>query len=210
MKILFLDSTHNLSLGLLNESFEWRDYRYFGEGKSATKLHQCLHNLLKDHNLKLKDLDLAVQIAGPGSYTGMRVSDGFFQTLKLFGLKTNSIYHFDVLSLLKVENACWISNAFKGEIFSYKINNGQIVQNLQSEKDFLAGLDSFSNQKLYTHFNDAFSPSFKTWAHDKKIQETSELIKANSNKIFSQIIDSNYEKSLFYYRQIDQEFKKPN
>jgi tRNA threonylcarbamoyladenosine biosynthesis protein TsaB len=210
MKILFLDSTHNLSLGLLNESFEWRDYRYFGEGKSATKLHQCLYSLLKDHNLKLKDLDLAVQVAGPGSYTGMRVSDGFFQSLKLFGLKTNSIYHFDVLPLLKVDNAFWISNAFKGEIFSYKINKNQIVQNLCSEKDFLTDLNVASDQNFYTHFIDAFSPTFKTWALDKNIQETSKLIKSNSNKIFSQIIDSNFEKSLFYYRQIDQEFKKPN
>jgi tRNA threonylcarbamoyladenosine biosynthesis protein TsaB len=214
MNILFLDTTHNLSVGILNEKFEWRDYRYFNQGKSATKLHQSLHDLFKDHNLKLKDFDLAVQVAGPGSYTGMRVSDGFFQTLKLFGMKTHSIYHFDVLQLLNIENAQWIANAFKGEIFSFKHHQGTGVQNLYLEKEFISDIEqnSFLNSSLnlYTHFNDAFSPTFKLWAQDKKIQETSELIKIHSQKVFSQITSLNIEKSLFYYREIDQEFKKPN
>jgi tRNA threonylcarbamoyladenosine biosynthesis protein TsaB len=210
MNTLFLDTTHNLSLGILNEKFEWRDYRYFNQGKSATKLHQSLHTLLKDHNLKLKDLDLAVQVAGPGSYTGMRVSDGFFQTLKLFGMKTHALYHFDVLKLLNIDNAQWIANAFKGEIFSFRHHQETSVQNLYLEKDFIHEREQDSSLSLYTHFNDAFSPTFKLWAQDKKIIETSDLIKNHSQKVFSQIINLNFEKSLFYYREIDQEFKKPN
>ena len=210
MNTLFLDTTHNLSLGILNEKFEWRDYRYFNQGKSATKLHQSLHALLKDHNLKLKDLDLAVQVAGPGSYTGMRVSDGFFQTLKLFGMKTHSLYHFDVLQLLNIDSAQWIANAFKGEIFSFRHHQETGVQNLYLEKDFIHEREKNSSLSLYTHFNDAFSPTFKLWAQDKNILETSDLIKNHPQKVFSQIVNLNFEKSLFYYREIDQEFKKPN
>ncbi|MFZ4714017.1 MAG: hypothetical protein ACOYL6_09910 [Bacteriovoracaceae bacterium] len=210
MSTLFLDTSHHLTLGLLNEKFQWLDYRKIEGGKTATDLHHNLYQMLTGHKLQLKNLSAAIQIAGPGSYTGMRVSDGLFQSLKLFGLNTHSIYHFDVPHLLGKSSGLWLSNAFKGEIFSVEWDGEQKNQNLMSEKDFISRYEDVKNTKLYTHHITAFSPTFSLWVKQKSFCETSALIQDCSELLFPQIVQQNVYKPIFYYRPIEQEFKKPN
>jgi tRNA threonylcarbamoyladenosine biosynthesis protein TsaB len=194
----------------LDKEFQWLSYEANQDTKTATKLHSSLHQLLSDRRLKLKDIQGLIQIAGPGGYTGMRISDGIFQTLKLFGIPSYSFYHFEVPSLLDEKQGLWISNAFKGEIFTYSFSEGVKVEKLWSEKDFIEHYNTLRIESLYTHNKLAFSPSFNPWAQAKAFIETGSLIEKYPQKIFSSVVQQKLARTIFYYRPIEGEFKKPN
>ncbi len=210
MAYLYLDTSYTLSLGLLDQEFQWIAFERNHDTKTATKLHTSLYQLLSHHQLKLKDIKGLIQVAGPGGYTGMRISDGIFQTLKLYGLPSYSFYHFEVPGLLDEKEGLWISNAFKGEIFSYYFNAGIKIEKLSSEKDFIDYYPTLKLNSVYTHDKLAFSPTFTPWVKEITLIETGSLIEKYPQKIFSSVVQQKLVRSIFYYRPIEGEFKKPN
>lgn len=201
---LYLDTTFGTVIGLLDQNFEWLDYFENYDQKNASFLHQHIANLCLKNYIEINQLKGLILSAGPGGYTGLRVSDGISQTFSWFGYETYSFYHFEILSLMGVKKGLWLSNAFKGEFFCFNQELNQ--HSLKREAEW------FINQptdQYFTHYFQAFSPTSKTKFISSQFIETSILIKNNSRQIFRQIIGEKRKKELFYYRPIDQEFTKP-
>ena len=76
---LFLDTTFGITVGLLDDQNEWLDYSFVDGQKGSAVIHKIILDLLEKNNLSIKNVKALFQIAGPGSYTGMRVSDGISQ-----------------------------------------------------------------------------------------------------------------------------------
>lgn len=74
MNILAVDtSTQTMNIALIGEKFK-TSVRYEGKLEHSENLVPRILELLKNHNLKLKDLDLLVCTGGPGSFTGLRIA----------------------------------------------------------------------------------------------------------------------------------------
>ena len=68
---LFIDTTKDITVGLLNREFEWIEYEFFENAKGSALIHKCIYDQLERQNIGLDNIEGLVQLAGPGSYTGM-------------------------------------------------------------------------------------------------------------------------------------------
>ena len=201
---LYVDTTFGTVLGFLNQHLDWLDYYENHDQKNVSLLHYDIERLCKKNHIKINQFKGFIFCAGPGGYTGLRVSDGISQTFSWFGFETYSFYHFELLTILGIKNGIWLSNAFKGEFFCF--NQEESKHTLIKESDyFIKNIDN----KFYTHYFNAFSPTSRNKFSIDKVTETSQLLKSNPSTIFKQIISQKWKKELFYYRSIDQEFTKP-
>ena len=188
MAYVFIDTTKNLTIGLLCKEFNWLSYNYYENSKSSQIVHFEIYNLLKKFDVSLLDLKCLFYAAGPGSYTGMRVSEGISQMFKLSGLNVYSFYHYNIPSIMGVPKGRWFSNAFKNECFIHNWNMGQKNQNLISHEDFKVFADDFS------YFIDSEN-------------STDLIIKNNPKDFFRLVYESKSQESTYYYREISDEFK---
>ena len=195
---LFVDTTNDITLGLLNDKFEWLEYKFLESKKSSAELHYLVYELLLEFNLEVSGLTAVIYCAGPGSYTGMRVSAGMTDILGSSGVKVNSFYHFNVPELLDVKEGCWVAKAFKGEYFLYKWNLGRCerLKKLIPEKTLLNETEDVNC------YAGVAVPGL-----DQLIL-TRELIKSEPFKIFSKVINNNTVEDLYYYRPLEEEFSR--
>lgn len=202
---LYLDTTFGTCIGLLKADFHWLDFLENDGQKNASTLHSSIEELCQKNKVEVNSLKGIIQAAGPGGYTGLRVSDGISQTFSWFGFSTYSFYHFEILDLLGLTDGLWLSNAFKGELFGFD----QLTQKqwLAKENDWLREKPT---QKLYTHYFEAFSPTSKSKLDISQFTETHRLIRDNPESILKKIVHEGRKRELFYYRPIDQEFTKPS
>lgn len=202
---LYIDTTFGTTVGLLKPDFTWLEYCENDGQKTASTLHTTVEKLCRKNQVEINQLQGLIQVAGPGGYTGLRVSDGISQTFSWLGFTTYSFYHYEILNLLSKTMGYWVSNAFKGEIFVFD----QSTQShwLEKENDWFCKAQT---HQFYTHYFSAFSPTAKSRLQSGQFIETSQLIKIHSQSLFSQIVQSNSKREIFYYRPIEQEFTKAN
>lgn len=200
MLTLYIDSSHFLTLGLLNESFEWVDYCEFTEKKTSGILHVELLGMLERNGLAIEDVTQLIEAAGPGSYTGMRVAEGFCQILEWQNRECRSFYHFEVPSLCDVKQGVWIAKAFKGEIFCYHFANEttQVEFIKESELPKFAAEWKERGLSTYGHYQDDL-PQAELF--------TSQLIKNDPVSFFTKVWARGERKGPYYFRALEQEFK---
>jgi tRNA threonylcarbamoyladenosine biosynthesis protein TsaB len=203
MKSFFIDTSEKLVLGILDDKFQWIDYINTNEKKGSGIIHGILFELLKSNNLKIDDIDNIFLMAGPGSYTGMRLGEGLAQVLEVFNINIYSTYHFDIPKILNINDGLWCSGAFKGEMFVYSWSG-------EKENYFLIKEDIFKIE-----FSEALSNNTKVFTNVytenelfKECEETSKLIKENSELIFNNLYNNKIRKDLYYYRPLELEFKQ--
>ncbi len=201
MSYLFLDTTDHLVLGLLNDKFEWIEFYESEERKSSSKIHGIIHELTERHNIELSKLNGVIQVAGPGSYTGMRVSDGIVQVLEWNKIKSYGLYHFEIPDLLGESPYCWYANAFKGEVFVYEKSEAGESKRLFNEGQAKSLIKDKieSGEKAYTHYG---SESVFPDTHF-----SSEILKNCPEKIFPKVISRDLVTEIYYYRSLEEEFK---
>jgi tRNA threonylcarbamoyladenosine biosynthesis protein TsaB len=196
---LFLDTTFGITVGLLNDKNSWIDYSFVDGKKGSAVIHKLILDVLEKNSLSVGDIKVLFQIAGPGSYTGMRVSDGISQIFEWQKIKTYSFYHFDVPKLLNISTGVWFANAFKGELFVYKWNddkNNKLLMKLEDALNFLETTDI----PVYTSFlNDSVKSNYEL---------TKDLIKLNSKNVFDYVEENSLKKELYYFRTLDEEFSR--
>ncbi len=201
---LFIDSCEYLTLGLLNEKFEWVDYEQVSSQKNSEIFHTKLYELLTRANLTLDTIEKCFLVAGPGSYTGMRLSEGMGQLLQWHKKKIYSFYHFEVPALLNFAQGVWLSEAFKGELFFYKWNS--IVK---SESMELVPKQDKENEiwvdELYGDYDHVFT-HFATGNFD--CEYTTELIRRRPSELFPKIVALDLQRESYYYRPLEKEFKQ--
>lgn len=193
---LFIDTTKDVTVGLLNNNFEWIEYEHFEGARGSALIHKCIYDQLEKQNKKINDIKGLIQIAGPGSYTGMRVSEGVSQIFNWQGFDTYSFYHYEVPKLLGHEKGTWFANAFKGEYFLYRWNNEEESKTLVKKDEF----DIYSVDKLFT--------SFLFDDLEKNISLTSKLIYDKGQKLFEKVVGEKIQRPLYYYRTLEQEYTR--
>lgn len=199
MKSLYFDTTNELEIGLLDEEFNWVTLEKHSSKKASQAIHGLIAMLLQKNSLELNEIEYFFHIAGPGSYTGMRVSTGLAQILEWNKYKTLSFYHYDIAKLLHA-SGLWVAKAFKNEFYFFEWNSSQEKTYILSEQESLELLGK-SKLKLFS--------SFSTIDHlPWKFESTSEMLTENSRVIFPEFIKQNYKKELFYFRPLSEEFKK--
>lgn len=190
---LYLDTTSKITYGILNQDFEWISYKQVDSNKGSALVHGLIYEENKKHQIELKDVKCVFYCAGPGSYTGMRVSEGFIQILNWQNIDFFSFHHFEVPGLLEVKKGRWVSKAFKGEYFVCEwLNDNQEIK-LIKESSFTFKGDIYS-----------FDEDIAT----DEPYNTQNLVFKRSKDFFSKVLSLKLKRKLYYYRPINEEFKK--
>lgn len=195
---LYLDTTTTIQYGILNEKFEWIDFKCVDSNRSSAELHYLMYELNKKNDIKLNQIIKVFYGAGPGSYTGMRVSEGVVNILDWQGYRFNSFYHFEIPRFCGYESGVWIAKAFKGEYFVYYWDGALNGYKLLKEIDL----------HLFLASNDKTVFANEIFLEDKQYVNTNDLICLNSQAVFSTVNSNNETKELFYYRPLDMEFTR--
>lgn len=198
---LFFDSSEFLCVGLLDENFEWLDYKKLVTKKNSEVFHGTVFEMLNKHQLEITQMKGILQVAGPGSYTGMRLSEGMCQVLEWHKIPIFSFTHFKVPEILGVEKGAWISEAFKGEIFVYFWNQKKSGTELmkKADRDEAQILQKISDYygPVYTHYDSGVYDCLFT----------GDLIRHRAPEIFSYVIEHKLREPPFYYRELEDEFR---
>lgn len=201
MTALFFDTTNSIKLGLLDDGLSWISYESHPSKKASQAIHGLIHDLLEKNDLKLKDVKKIYKIAGPGSYTGMRVSEGMSQIFEWNQFKNISFYHYDISQILNPEEGIWAAKAFKNEYFIYEWDkdscHNKIISYEEAKKLF-----STSKKKIYSYEEDSLEELAI------KCVSTSCLLKEKSAIILKGIDLIIEDRPLFYFRSIEEEFNR--
>jgi tRNA threonylcarbamoyladenosine biosynthesis protein TsaB len=191
---LFVDSTLGLVIGLLDANYSWVEFMSLDEKRPSEIIHFEIFNILSKHNLKLKDMQCFVA-SGPGSYTGMRLSEGLAQIFELEKVPVYSFYHFNVPALCGILKGFWATNAFKSQVFIYNWNEGEHENHLVN-KDAFTIVDESCGYTLDT--KDSLFIN---------LVSTKSLIKNKSQDLFSKVKSLNLRVDPYYFRTLDEEFR---
>lgn len=196
MHSLYVDSTSGLVVGLLDANFNWVEYMDINEKKPSEVIHVEIYNLIKKYNLDLKGMSFFFS-AGPGSYTGMRLGEGIAQILDWEDHNVFSFLHFDVPKIIGVKKGFWVTNAFKGQVFSY---NWNLETNI-SEKELI---NSENFKIIDPNLGYTLTSNSKEYF---ELKNTKDLIKNYSSIIFSHVHKEKMREAPYYFRTLDEEFK---
>lgn len=193
MKGLYLDTCDFLCIGILDSENKFIDYLQVQDKKSSSLMHNEVFELLKKNKLEINDLEFLIFSSGPGSYTGVRLAEGAAQVLGWKIEKVSTFYHFEVPYLLGVAEGEFVTNAHKGEYFIYDWKEGSSNVSLVDKKNF-------ENRNFY---------SIGENLDGEKSHSTANLIKENSQELFSKVVERGEWLEPYYYRTIEKEFNKP-
>ncbi len=196
MKAIYLDTTKNMTIGILGHDYKWIKLIPFMESRSTESLHFQILEMLKDLNLTIKDVSTLFTVAGPGSYTGMRVSEGMAQIFNWQGIRTNSFYHFHVPQLIGKKNYAFICKAFKGEFFLKGPKEEGLFDLSQMDKVIKKYRED--GVELFSHHQEEGLKDFSF---------TNDIIAQKPFEIFSKVYEENMAMGPFYFRPLEKEFK---
>jgi len=193
---LFLDTSSFIQIGLLNEDQEWAAYELIKNKKGSQVLHSLIYELLIKHNLSIKDIKRLIVANGPGSYTGIRLAEGFAQILELENIEVINFYHYEAPFFAGKNNYGFVANAFKGETFSYTFNaTEEETMKLLSSEEF----DNFKSSEEIYHIGEE--------VNGKSFQSLYRLYEDEPSRIFSKVIQREARTEPFYFRPLEKEFK---
>ncbi|GHT93742.1 hypothetical protein FACS1894122_09440 [Alphaproteobacteria bacterium] len=128
---------------------------------SSANLASVVDALIRENNIDLKKIDGVITASGPGSFTGIRVSQSFAKGIAFsFGIQAVSVDYFTVLAA----HALMLSPSAERYAKSTRVN-GSIVTLIESEKSQLyfrhykneiydEGVASYENIKSYIRNNE--------------------------------------------------------
>ena len=198
MKYLFLDTSDHLILGVLDKDFSWISYKDTDLKKSSKDVHALIYSELEQAGTDIKNIAALLQVSGPGSYTGMRVSEGIANILHWQKIPVHSFYHFEVPRIIGEYRGLWFANAFKKEIFCYTFEEENSINKLYTKEQFLSFANKYEN-KIYSNF--------RSDLYDNCLL-TSTMIKENPEKVFSYVVGRNKHLGPYYYRSVQEEFRQ--
>ncbi|WP_339022599.1 tRNA (adenosine(37)-N6)-threonylcarbamoyltransferase complex dimerization subunit type 1 TsaB [Spiroplasma endosymbiont of Crioceris asparagi] len=190
MNNLFIDTTNFKVILILEKDNEVLDKLFLeNEKRISDHISNTINQLLKKHNLTLKDLNNIYLAKGPGSYTGVRVGVAFSKTLMILNkkIKVFSISSLvfqagvnKVISTLDAKGEKVYFGIYENgknlipdqilefsqfEMIAQKFANFEIVkdyQNIDFEKNYfdLKNNNSFIEEKDIKTFNPIYIKSF--------------------------------------------------
>lgn len=205
MASLFIDSTYDITLGILDNNLGWMKFDKFIGQKASAIIQTETHNMLKPLGLKLSDLESIITIAGPGFYTGLRLSEGFADVLIFSGLKHYSFLSSNIPLLAGIDSGTWMTKAYRGEYFFHSWKGKDARNELVPSKDLEKFLATVDMSSFYIHSDSAIDDFSRNMLGD--FSATCDLIKKNPQPIFSQVLLANMKIDSFYFRAPEDEFK---
>ena len=193
MKSLFIDNAEEMVLGILNDNLEFEQYYHFQDRQNASRIHARLNNLLQEQQVSLEDIKKIYITSGPGSYTGVRVVEGIAQIMKWQGKDIFSFYHFEIPAMSGIGQGVWVAPAWKEELFVYFWEGERYSKKLISSLKF-----EFTGKEY----------SFGNRCNGFSVCSSRKLLLEQSSTIFECVHKRGKYLPPYYYRKIEQEFKK--
>lgn len=201
MSYLFIDSTYDLSLGILNEGLEWLEFEKFSGQKASIIIQKSSHELLLAHKIRPEELAGIITVNGPGFYTGLRLAEGFADVFNFFGVKNYSFHSYEIPLWLGHKQGTWMTKAYRGEYFFYSWKGSESSIELVPVKEF----QSISHEENYfIHSKEALDQL--SLSHVKQFTETSRLLRNFPQDVFKNVI-CGLKRDPFYFRAPEDEFK---
>lgn len=193
---LYLDTSHFLSIGILDDEFNWLHFERQLKLQHSADIHALIYQILEKNSTSAENIKSLFLCNGPGSYTGIRLGEGIAQVFELVGTKIYAFHHFEVPKILGVKKGEWICHAFKGEVFQYSWDN-------DSDEIKLMALASWSHEgrKLYSH-----QPEGPWQAH--AAIDSSQLVEESAKALFSHLVSEQIRREPYYFRPLETEFKR--
>jgi tRNA threonylcarbamoyladenosine biosynthesis protein TsaB len=192
-----------VTLGLLNTDFDWIVLKNYTDKKSSSILQPEVWKLLSDHNLEPHSLTRIVSLAGPGFYTGLRLTEGFCDVFKFFGVNHFSFYAHEVPLLWSIDEGIFLTKSYRGEYFVHTWAKGLCKNEMVATSDLPSKLSSFS--KVFIHsleslddFSRALLPEYVC---------VTDLLNTHSSIIIKKVVESSTVRESFYFRPPEDEFK---
>jgi tRNA threonylcarbamoyladenosine biosynthesis protein TsaB len=202
---LFIDTTYDITLGILDDELSWVALKKFSGQKASVIIQSETLNLAKSAGLGVKDFSHVVTIAGPGFYTGLRLSEGFADVVTFLGGKHLSLLSYDIPFLTGHYSGTWMTKAYRGEYFFHHWNGLSSENLLVSSKDLKTHLDSVDKSRFYIHSDTAIDDFSRDFIHS--YQTSSSLLETRPQEIFKLIFSENRKSDSFYFRAPEDEFK---
>lgn len=198
---IYIDSTDHLTIGLLDKLGNWKNWQVYLNSHPSEVLHQALFELITKFHLNLCEVDFVLS-AGPGSYTGMRLGEGFAKILEWDKKNVYSLFQFDVFRFGGIKKGFWFTPAFKDEIF---------ICSWDEEREFckkeLIPISVFDLAFFKDNFTYGFARGkFKTEIF-KEFEISSKLLKETLPFAINEAVRNDKREDAFYFRPIDEEFK---
>lgn len=201
MSYLFIDSTYDLTLGVLDDGFKWLSFERFSGQKASAIIQTKAHELLKKHSLSPEKLTGIITVNGPGFYTGLRLAEGFSDVFKFFGVKQYSLYSYEIPFWCGYESGVWFTKAYRGEYFFYEWKGQTTHQNLVAAKELQSHI---TDAEYFIHSEASLDQLSSSLIHSP--QKTFDLLEKFPEKIFVHAIKGDH-KEPFYFRAPEDEFK---
>lgn len=200
MSLLFIDSSYDITLGLLDENLGWHDLRAFRGQRASSTLQTETHKLLKDFKIPMNTLSGVVSIAGPGFYTGLRLSEGFSDVTSFFGIPHYSFYSHEIPYWLGHQSGTWITKAYRGEYFFYEWSGDSGKVRLLESKNLYS-----PEGEIFIHSETSLDEKLKPMVENAI--STAELLKNEPKKIFTHVLNEKLKRESYYFRAPEDEFR---
>jgi tRNA threonylcarbamoyladenosine biosynthesis protein TsaB len=199
LSYLFVDSTYELALGVLDEEFNWLSFERVTGQKASQVIQQKAFQLLLRHNLKPEKLLGIITANGPGFYTGLRLAEGFSDVFSFFGVKQFSFYSYEIPLWCGFESGTWFTKAYRGEYFFYR------WKSTENSRELIATIDLRIDKSQHFIHSPASLDKLSSELIENPIH-TLDLLQINPKKIFSHVI-AGLKREPFYFRAPEDEFK---
>lgn len=153
----------------------------------------------------MKDLEQVITIAGPGFYTGLRLSEGFADVMTFLGARHLNFMSYDIPYLTGNAHGTWMTKAYRGEYFFHHWNGSKGQNKLVASKELERYLSSVDDSTIYIHSESAIDDFSKNFL--KQWKTTNELLEKEPKIIFANIFKAPQKLDSYYFRAPEDEFK---
>lgn len=201
MNYLFIDSTYDLTIGLLSDDLKWLDLEHHAGLKASMVIQSRVLELINKTHLKPQDLTGVITVNGPGFYTGLRLAEGFSDVFHFFGVKQYSLYSYEIPYWCGFDKGVWFTKAYRGEYFLHKWTESQWSQCLINANQIK---DHVGNEQFFVHSSVSLDTTSQLLVENPIY--SSDLLKKHPRKIFEKALVS-HKREPFYFRPPEDEFK---
>jgi tRNA threonylcarbamoyladenosine biosynthesis protein TsaB len=201
LSYLFIDSTYDLNIGVLDKGLKWLCFEHISGVKASVVIQQKTQEFLSLHGLDPRDLNGIITVNGPGFYTGLRLAEGVADIFEFFGVKKYSFYSYEIPLWCGYTKGAWFTKAYRGEYFIYRWDHELNSKHLYTSQEMssLMGAESYfiHSETSMDHLSSSLVTSGL---------KTIELIKSHPVEIFKQVL-TGLRRDPFYFRPPEDEFK---
>jgi tRNA threonylcarbamoyladenosine biosynthesis protein TsaB len=204
LALLFIDSTYDITLGILNDDFRWIDFKKFSGQKASLILQKEIYNLFCMNQIPIEKISGVLTVAGPGFYTGLRLSEGFSDVYQFFNIPHFSFFSYDIPLWCKYPKGVWLTKAYRGEYFIHQWNETASSNLLINSADLPIALEKVKDP-IFIHSESALDSLCLDLI--KNPIATHDLLRAQSTDIFGYVLAKKLKENSFYFRAPEDEFK---